>query len=152
MKFEKTSLNKKFILCDVDGTIAIKSEERGIYDFEKCYLDKPNFKVIDLLNILKTKNFEIIFITGRSSKFLKETLDWIKKYISLDSYFLYSRSETDNRKDDLVKKDLLQDILKDFEIKKSDIYCVFDDRLSVIKMWISESLFVFNVNNGRGEF
>ena len=31
-------------------------------------------------------------------------------------------------------------------------FCYEDDRQSVIDMWIQEGLFVFNVNNGKGDF
>jgi len=52
------------------------------------------------------------------------------------------RKTGDYRPDALVKSEILDDILKDYEVK-----FVIDDRTSVIEMWQSRGLFVFQVKS-----
>lgn len=220
----------KYIIVDIDGTIASHEGIRGHHEYDKVRLDKPIPATIDLINAL-SDSYNIIYLTGRPESCRASTELWIgenikfkeetftltmgefltleflepmnlsqnelarnigvpssrinaiikgKAKITLDTdmrlciffektegFFLriqedldrrehisglYMRTTKDHRKDYIVKKELLYRFMDDAKITKDDISFVIDDRLSVIDMWISEGLFVFNVNNGKGEF
>lgn len=162
----------KFVLIDIDGTIAEKHPDRDIFNYELVHMDYPINQTIEVINCLlgqknetltiKLKNnietsiigYQPIFLSGRSEDCRQETIEWLQKYLKVDhtNERLYMRSSGDYRKDHIVKKELLYQFMEDYQIIKDDIFCVFDDRLSVIQMWINEGLFVFNVNNGKGDF
>ena len=59
------------------------------------------------------------------------------------------RADNDYRHDDIVKKELLDQIVVDFG-KKPDI--VFDDRPRVVKMWRAKGVFVADVYKGTEDF
>ena len=158
-------MNTKYILVDIDGTIASHENIRGHHDYDKVGLDKPIYQTISIIRNFCSQaelKYNPIFISGRHDSCFKETYYWLlehyynifndyNKYPIPDN-FLYMRESKDNRKDSIVKKELLYKFMKDYNITKDNIFCVFDDRLSVIQMWVDEGLFVFNVNNGRGDF
>ncbi|MCL2566516.1 MAG: hypothetical protein FWE18_00255 [Alphaproteobacteria bacterium] len=161
----------KYIICDIDGTLAEKYEDRDIYDASLCHKDKVIKATQTILRGIESKNeyadddsyIHIIYMSGRGIDCEKETRDWLEakaevrifdniKGFERKFYNLYMRKRGDNREDAVVKKELLEQFLKDYKAKKEDILFVIDDRLSVIDMWLKEGLFVFNVNNGRGDF
>lgn len=144
---------KKYIIIDIDGTVANKSAHRGIYDYDLVYLDEP---ILPAVSVIKTLSLHYIpiYMSGRSDSCREVTSRWLQenglgKHSPIS---LYMRSEGDSRRDDDVKRELLYRFLSDYRITKEDILGVFDDRPKVIRMWISEGIFVFDVNNGRGEF
>jgi len=145
----------KYIIIDIDGTIAEKHPDRDYREYDKVHLDSPIHQTIIVINLLIKEGYKPIFITGRKDDCKNETIEWLKRYIAgVDSYenILYMRNYKDHRKDFVVKKELLDKFLNDFNITKENVFAVFDDRPSVIDMWLSEGLFVFNMNNGRGDF
>jgi hypothetical protein len=144
-------IHKKYIIVDIDGTIASHDGVRGHHEYDKVYLDKPIPTTIDLINALNN-SYNIIYLTGRPESCRSSTELWIRKNVHEYIGGLYMRTTRDHRKDYVVKKELLYRVIDDAKITKEDISFVIDDRLSVIDMWISEGLFVFNVNNGKGEF
>ena len=58
---------------------------------------------------------------------LQDFKDWIKK---------------------LSKRDWLNDLLNELNISKEDIFCIFDDRDKVVKMWREEGLTCMQVAPG----
>lgn len=131
------------IICDIDGTMAIKGD-RDIYDYSKVHLDKVNDAVkIAVMAIEETLEPAIIFCSGRDDNCRGETEKWLTdNHISFDK--LLMRKTGDKRKDSIVKQEIY-----DAEIKgKFNILMVFDDRNSVIEMWRSNGLPVFQVADG----
>jgi hypothetical protein len=59
------------------------------------------------------------------------------------------RKEGDYRSDDIIKKELLDEIVADFG-KVPNI--VFDDRPRVVKMWRENGVFVADVYQGEEDF
>jgi hypothetical protein len=59
------------------------------------------------------------------------------------------RSKEDFRSDDIVKRELLDDVVADYG-KKPDM--VFEDRPRVVKMWRDNGIFVFDVKQKDEDF
>jgi hypothetical protein len=59
------------------------------------------------------------------------------------------RKADDFRGDDIVKREILDEIFADWG-RKPDM--VFDDRPRVVRMWREEGIFVFNVYQGEEDF
>lgn len=132
------------VICDIDGTLAIKHPDRDIYDGSKAHMDiviKPTLFI--LANI--KKNTKIIFLSGRDSKHRDVTEKWLLDNVSPDreDFELIMRKENDNRRDDIIKKELYRSEIE----PRYNVLFVFDDRPQVLRMWQNElGLFTFNVN------
>jgi len=141
-------------LCDLDGTLCNVSHRRQYvatkprnWDAWNAGLvnDKPNLAVLGIITSL-TYYYPLIFVSGRSDDYRKQTEEWLEKYdISYNA--LYMRKYKDHRDDAIVKGELADQIEKDY-----NIFAVFDDRKKVIDMWINRGVFVFDVSQGKGNF
>lgn len=141
-KYDKKDGIKAYIV-DIDGTVAIKSPERGHYDWDKVGLDLPNSHVIDIVKGLHRQGYEIIFLSGRSSDCYEETSQWLLNNIGID-FWLFMRESGDMRRDSIVKKELFDNHVKEFY----NIMAVIDDRPQVIKeTWLPIGLNVVCVGN-----
>ncbi len=133
---------KQAIICDIDGTIAIKGD-RSPYDWKRVGIDTVNMPVYDVLEAMRNDHKAILMLSGRDSICRPETENWLKEYsISYDGLFM--RSEGDNRKDLIIKKELYENNIKN----KYDVLFVLDDRNQVVKMWREEGLTCFQVAEG----
>lgn len=142
-------------LCDLDGTLCNVSHRRQYVatkprnqDAWNAGLvnDKPNLAVLGIITSL-TYYYPLIFVSGRSDDYRKQTEEWLEKYdISYNA--LYMRKYKDHRDDVIVKGELADEIEKEY-----NILGVFDDRQKVIKnTWLSRGIFVFDVGQGKGDF
>ena len=147
------------IVFDIDGTVA-NIEHR--LDYVRCKPKNwkafeagiPNDKVVPQLyeiyhSLVADFNNDIVFASGRNETTRANTEKWLK-----DNNFplyrkLYMRKENDFRSDNIVKKEILDEIIKDYG-KKPDM--VFDDRPGVVQMWRDNGVFVFNVYQGTEDF
>jgi predicted kinase len=159
MEFDTT---KPIVLCDVDGTLADHEGVRSPYDESLVHLDKPYevvvkwvrnivhwqdyclfcFKSLDVCPCkprLPAKNYQVIVVSGRSTKCAKGTEDWLNARITYSHLFMRNRG--DHRPDVEVKQEILDGILK--KVPKEQIAFVIDDRPCVIEMWRSNGLRVF---------
>lgn len=124
------------IICDLDGTLCLFEGSQYKRDFFK---DVPNKHILSIL--LRFENETIIFISGRSSEYENETINWLDKYF--DSYILLMRDYHDNRRDSIVKMDLFNKYIKD----EYHVKFIIDDRLQVIEeCWEKLNLPVLNCN------
>lgn len=155
----------KYIICDIDGTIAKMSPDRHFTEYDKVYLDTPIDRTIHLILVLCDEcGYKPIFITGRKDDCRDITGKWLNKHITrLVDYSdnpknLYMRrsklpnGKPDHRPDYIVKKELLNQALLDYNINKNQIIYVFEDRLRCVKMWNDEGFFVIDVSQGKGDF
>lgn len=121
------------ILCDIDGTIAVKGD-RGIFDWAKVGVDLPNTHICQVVSsLIKTGN-RIIFFSGRDKICFSESVDWIAKNIpelEIGKIELYMRPIGDVRPDTVIKKELYESVING----KFYVDFVLDDRMSVIRMW-----------------
>jgi len=148
------------IVCDLDGTLAIIGD-RSPYDASRCdEVDLPNWPVIQSVKQMYNAGIKIIFMSGRDSKYREPTEKFIQKYISSwpstdinhnvlhdgkIPYELYMRSEGDQRKDSVIKKELFEAHVAN----KYNIFVVYDDRNSVVDLWRSLGLTCFQVGPGN---
>ena len=130
-------------LWDIDGTLAIMYN-REPYDWDKVDRDKENKHVTEQIEFHKSKGRKIILVSGRDEECYEMTKEWLDFY---GIYFdhLYMRPKGSWEKDTAVKKRIFQEIIE----PKYNVWCVYDDRLSVLAMWHKLGIFTFNVNQGQ---
>lgn len=137
-------INDKYILCDIDGTIAQMSN-RGPFEFAKVDTDLPILSVIEVIKYFyQQPNCTVIFLSGRKSSCYIKTYQWLcyhflnlnisKEQVSTDNKFiLLMREDKDNRCDTIIKKEIYEQRIKPFT--QFDPYLVFDDRPKVVNLW-----------------
>lgn len=135
------------VLVDLDGTIALKSPDRSIHDYnEKVLGDLPNTNVIRAVQGFKAIGISPVFLSGRkgTSTCREATQMWIQKHVLVGSYDLHMRAPHDNRTDYLVKKDLF-----DAHVRNTwNVIGALDDRQQVVDMYREMGLTVFQVAPG----
>lgn len=138
------------IICDLDGTLSIFEYTNGIqlrdcYDASTCDSDiicEPVAKVLQAMYYSGTK---LIFVSGREEIYRKPTEDFLKRFCELYGVKyqnLFMRKEKDCRKDFIIKEEIFENEIKD----QFSIIAVFDDRKSVVSMWRTKGIYVFDCN------
>lgn len=140
---------KKAIICDLDGTLAILNG-RNPYDAARCESDLINVPVRDVLVAMYCLDYTIIFVSGREDKYKLQTERFIQDHVTAGtqqvpiSYQLYMRKSGDMRKDNVVKREIYDEHIKD----KYSIEFVLDDRPQVVRMWRYDlGMTVFQLND-----
>lgn len=140
----KENLPEAYIF-DIDGSVALKHPDRNIYDGTKCYMDVPIIPVLNVAKSLFESGYEIIFLSGRDSKYYNVTYNWLCNHYRDDcnSFHLFMRKEGDNRQDAIIKKEIfLNEIAKNY-----NVLGVFDDRPQVLRLWQNDiGLWTFALN------
>jgi predicted kinase len=119
------------ILCDIDGTVAHMST-RSPFDWKKVGQDTVDKEIGGLLALIATE-IDIVFMSGRDAVCRPETEAWLKKH-GLKYKALHMRAENDNRKDNIVKRELYEQHIAG----KYNVFFVLDDRDQVVDMWRNE--------------
>lgn len=138
------------ILVDIDGTIA-EMTTREPFDWKKVGEDKPKINIINIVKKLSLSGYRIIFFSGRDAICRNETMEWIDRHFDWKEIFydLYMRTENDNRKDSIVKKEMFDRYIRG----KFYIEVVMDDRLQVCRMWHNEiGLQLLRIGNPDADF
>jgi hypothetical protein len=146
------------LICfDIDGTLADvshrvhfwrqKPKNWNMFKSEMVN-DAPIEQIVTIARTMAFAGHTVILCSGRSEDTRGWTEEWLLKH---DVKFekMYMRAEKDFRGDDVVKLELLNQIVVDFG-KKPDI--VFDDRPRVVKMWRENGVFVADVYQGTEDF
>ena len=146
------------VVFDIDGTLAniehrldyIRSKPKNWKAFDAGIPnDKVNEPVAEVFQQMAKAGNTIILASGRNERSRHATVDWLRKN-GLNFYQqLYMRKADDFRSDDIVKQEILDQIIADYG-KKPDM--VFDDRPRVVRMWRDNGIFVFNVYQGEEDF
>lgn len=146
------------LVCfDIDGTLADVShrvkywrETPKNWAMFKAEMinDEPITPIVKIAQDLWTHGHTVILCSGRGEESRKVTEEWMKKH-AIEFHKLYMRVEKDYRGDDIVKKELLDQIIQDWG-KAPDI--VFDDRPRVVQMWRENGVFVADVYQGTEDF
>jgi phosphoglycolate phosphatase-like HAD superfamily hydrolase len=145
---------KNIVIVDVDGTIAkvgdrIKYLQQEPKDWDSFYKDsfqdEPIPEMVALI-IRLSRNYEIVFCTGRREMVREVTLQWInKKTFGLIKYMkLLMRKDGDLRPDAIVKPELVREAGIDF----NDISFVLEDRSKVVKAWRELGVRCLQVDEG----
>lgn len=122
------------VIFDLDGTLCdVTHRLHYLPDYDlfhsQCIKDKPYKDVINLWNLFKNRA-ERIIISGRNSKYEKETNVWLDNYkIHYDRLFM--RESGDRTRDSDYKKDIYNNYIK----KTGNVNFVFEDRDRVVAMW-----------------
>jgi uncharacterized HAD superfamily protein len=141
---------------DMDGSLSrcghrlhyIATKPRNFDAFEaECHKDPINEPVAETLKALQAAGYKILIVTARMDGRKQLTVDWLAKHnIPYDA--LYMRKQDDTRKDDIIKKELLDKIKED----GYDLKMAFDDRKRVKRMLIENDIFVFDLNQKDLEY
>ena len=131
----------KAIICDIDGTLA-HMKDRSPYDWSRVGEDEVDPIIENLLNALKG-TYNILLISGRDEACREETNKWLRKN-DIPHWSLFMRSENDNRKDSIVKRELFDKYIR----HNYDIEFVLDDRNQVVGMWRSLGIKCLQVQEG----
>jgi len=148
--------SSKFVLCDIDGTIAnlthrlkyIKEEPK---DYLLFYSNELVFQdgfiadtFYDVKDYAEENNAEIVFFSGRSSECRDGTEAWLKEHTGISEPLLFMRNEGDRRPDTVVKEQMYNSVFNE-----GDVLRVYDDRPSVIRMWREKGLEVIDCGSGE---
>lgn len=142
IKIERDPNLPEAIICDLDGTLALFDDNPYDRDFSK---DKVNSAVYAAIHAYQEQaRGSVLLVSGRNSKFLEQTKDWLREEgIRYDELWM-PRAETDNRKDVIIKQEIYEADIKG----KYNILFVLDDRNQVVDFWRSQGLTVFQVAEG----
>ena len=121
------------VIFDLDGTLADGRHRLHLLptkDYDKTeswtefnlasVADTPFQNNIDLCNTLVRGGWKVIVLTGRSDVARAVTEHWLDKHFVL-YHELVMRSQSDNRKDTVIKEEYLR------SIGLENILCCFDD-------------------------
>ena len=136
---------KPVILCDIDGTIALRGE-RGPHDHEQAMEDAVSWPIIKLCDVLyMSKKFDIILISGRDESYRDITEYWLNTHNLLPyRQHLFMRPLNDNRPDEVVKREIYEKEIW----PRYMVWYVLDDRNKVVKMWREIGLTCLQVADG----
>jgi predicted kinase len=144
------------IICDLDGTLALNTDENGrelrnIYDGSKCADDRLNGPVSAVLHAMRQHQYSpsghfadtTIYLSGREDTWRPQTEAFLAKHQAPKGP-LYMRAGRDNRKDWIVKGELFDAHVRG----KYNVLFILDDRDQVVNFWRSLGLTVFQVAPG----
>lgn len=136
-------MTRRAIICDLDGTLAIRNDCEP-YLFEKARDDDINLAVKLILQLCIKDGIEILLVSSRQEKYRGVTLDWIFWH-EVPFTTLRMRPTGDQRRDEIVKKEIYETYIK----PEYEILFVLDDRDRVVKMWRDLGLNCWQVNYGN---
>jgi predicted kinase len=131
------------VIFDLDGTLAHSNGKRGYFDWEIVDRDDLDTIVWGTYDLYRRGegDYRILIVTGRDEKAREASERWLE-YHGIEHDGLFMRTADDFRKDNVVKKEIYEQHIKD----RYNVHIVFDDRQKVVDMWRSIGLKVFQVN------
>ena len=166
--------NKKTIIFDLDGTLAIIDKRRekslkpnGKMDWDVFFdpnnvfkLDEPNHPVIKMAQLFNHDGFNIVIFSGRNDRSFHTTKEWLDlNQVPFDLLVM----RPDKFKEDswpiadgnpatkdmrFMPDEILKKKMLDTFVDIDDVFLVVDDRNKVVKMWRDLGLNVFQVAEG----
>ena len=132
------------IVCDLDGTLAIKSD-RSFNEYDRVGEDLICNSVKEVL-VKFSPSYSVILVSGRENigycRFITEF--WLKMY-EVPYNELFMRNTKDFRSDDIVKREIYESYIKPFY----NVLFVIGDRNKVVKMWREAGLTCFQCSEGN---
>ena len=146
--------DKKIVIFDLDGTLAlidkrrdISTKDNGKMDWSKFFnpdmidLDDPNTPVIQMAKLLSSSH-RIFILSGRSDVTQDATIAWLANHgINYDHIIMRPQKHLY-----MADNDFKQLVLDDIGVDNVDM--VFDDRQQVVDMWRKNGLTCFQVAEG----
>jgi FMN phosphatase YigB (HAD superfamily) len=130
---------KPAIIFDMDGTLVdvtsvrhhiLDRRRRNYYAFHYGSLFcPPIYWVADEVHNYRKVGFEIIVVTARREEWRELTTNWLDTH-GIPYTEIHMRGQNDDRKDKLVKGDILDRILVNYDVKHA-----YDDNPSIIELW-----------------
>lgn len=127
------------VVFDLDGTLSDCSERLTYIknkpkNFSKFYADIPKDPPVEamlaVLKALHSAGHTVAYCTGREETTRNLTVEWLQFNMAPITN-LYMRKLKDNRRDDIVKEELLAEMRRD----GLEPFLVFEDRKRVVDMW-----------------
>ena len=130
------------IIFDIDGTLMDIEHRRhfvndGNTDWKSFQdpavmaNDTPNMPVVGIAQMMNsTVANSVVMVSARNERHREVTMKQMES-VGLGNCFLFLRGDDDYRSDEVFKKDVLDELIKND--LKPDL--VFDDRNSVVDMW-----------------
>ena len=146
------------VVFDIDGTLAdnhhrvhhVKSKPKNWPAYDAAIPDDTAiWPMAETFRALRLAGYDIIFVTGRSERSRKDTVHWLADHNLHGGEKLYMRAAGDFRHDDIVKCEILDQIIKEYGFKP-DIW--FDDRPRVVRAIRARCVFVVDVYQGTEDF
>lgn len=143
--------DKGIVIVDLDGTLSDGTHRLHMMPTKDLHLteswsefnkaasnDAPIRNTIDVVNALYRAGMAIIILTGRSDEVEIDTCLWLDRHgVKYD--WLIMRRASDNRKDTVIKEEVLR------TIGMRHIVCAFDDSPNVIKHFRSLGITTYQV-------
>ena len=155
--------NEKWIIFDLDGTLAdiedrrrLCTKENGKMDWNEFFdpinisLDKPNWPIINTLKAFQEAGYRIAIFSGRSARTEDATHNWLMSHMCHYDV-LKMRPENHPYKfmpDEKLKSDWFGNIFAN-HTDEPEVICVFDDRQKVVDMWREIGLTCMQVAPGE---
>lgn len=139
------------VIVDMDGTLAIfDKKDRSPYEDWKLEKDQINMNLRTFLNALRYYyvDLKVFVCSGRDAgRSMKPTNEWLLgKAVQFDDIFM--RKAGDQRADDIVKEEIYREKIEG----KYQVIAVFDDRLSVCRLWWRLGLPLFRLGDPDANF
>lgn len=139
------------VIVDLDGTLSDGTHRLRLLPTKDLHLteswiefnraaqhDSPIQDTIDVVNMLWKAGMGVVILTGRSDEVETETILWLDRHKVKYDWLIMRRAE-DNRKDTVIKEEVLR------AIGLHHITCAFDDSPSVIKHFRSLGVTTYQV-------
>ena len=156
-------MNKKIVIFDLDGTLAIIDKRRikagkttdgkktkkfnwdVFNDPSNIALDEPNVPVIKMAQLFAEDGFLIVIFSGRTDKTEHATRAWLtRNRVPFHTLAMRPHKTMNFVPDEVLKKHMLDNALFNID----DVFLVVDDRQKVVDMWRDLGLTVFQVAPG----
>lgn len=145
------STSKPIVIVDLDGTLSDGTHRLHLLPTEDLHLteswsefnkeavgDSPIKSTVAVVNGLWMSGFAVVILTGRSDEVMEDTCKWLNENgIKYDA--LIMRRKEDNRKDTIIKEEVL------LAIGLENIVCAFDDSPNVVKHFRSLGITTYQV-------
>ena len=148
--------NKKTVIFDLDGTLAIVDKRRELamkpngkmdwdvfFDPKNISLDEPNWPVVKVAKMFDKDKFDVVIFSGRSDRTIDATVYWLNEY-----HIPFELIAMREKKEHFVPDEILKKEWLDTLVKIDDVFAVFDDRQKVVDMWRENGLTTFQVDKG----
>lgn len=143
-------------IWDIDGTLAniehrrhwVQNKPKNWKAFSSSmHLDTPYTDIVWMLRRFHESNVTILIASGRSEDDRAVTVNWLDNVAGLKGVYsrLYMRASRDYRSDDIVKSEILDQMVLD----GYNPTIAVDDRQQVVDMWRSRGLRVLQVAPGN---
>lgn len=128
---------KKYVICDLDGTLADHRHRHGLiaqkpkmFDkyHEAAHKDEIDQDLLKKLHAHQKAGKKIVVMTGRPHRYYDLTKTWLEKHkVPVD--FMYMKADRDFRPSSVVKEEWAH------LLGMSNILVVYEDLTPVVEMW-----------------